>query len=463
MSPIALPTLPTPPLSPPSFTSKVTGSALLHHATPQPVATSASSLTFTLQDGTEIIDGVGGAAVACLGAGNTEIVQAMTEQATKLSYCYHQLMGNEPSEQLGKFLCDRSQGAFVSAAFLNSGSEAIEAAIKLCRQYWVEKGQPQRKYIIARFPSYHGNTLGALAVGNIPARRDMYTPLLSTTAFHHVPSPTYLRSHLPDESETSYSARLASELDAKIRELGPENIMAFFAEPVVGAALGVMPPPSGYFPAISKVVRGHDILLVMDEVMSGMGRCGSLFAHQAVAEGIKPDICAIAKGLGAGYVTISGILVGDKVQRVVKQAGQWKSSHTYQNHPINCAVALKVCQIVERDQLLQNVRQRGDQMRAELRDGLKGVQRVFDIRGKGLFTGIELDAPSSLSPRFAARVKEKCFQNGLLILGLSGTIDGKEGEALVIAPAYIISAEQVSQMVSVLVKSIKASVSELEA
>ena len=217
----------------------------------------------------------------------------------------------------------------------------------------------------------------------MPSRRDIYSPLISECA-QHVPSPTYKRSHLDNESEEAYSLRLAAELDAKILELGPENVMAFIAEPVVGAALGVMPPPKGYFPAINAIVQKHGLLFVMDEVMSGSGRCGELFAHQAVAEGIKPDILAMAKGLGGGYVCISAVLVNARVGDVVRKAGQWKNSHTYQNHPINSAVAGKVLEIMERDGLFANVRERGTQLRRLLREGFKGVLGVFDVRGAGL-------------------------------------------------------------------------------
>lgn len=228
-----------------------------------------------------------------------------------------------------------------------------------------------------------------LQVGNVPPRRDLYTPFFSDF-IHHVSSPTYKRSHLPSESEEAYSLRLASELEAKILELGAENIMAFVAEPVVGAALGVMPPPKGYFPAINAVVRKHNLLFVMDEVMSGSGRVGELFAHDAVAESVTPDIMAMAKGLGAGYVTISAVLVNARVAEVVREAGQWKNSHTYQNHPVNCAVAKKVMEITEREGLMQNVKARGTQLLEELTAALEGVKGVYDVRGKGLVSAVQL-------------------------------------------------------------------------
>lgn len=245
------------------------------------------------------------------------------------------------------------------------------------------------------------------------------------------------------------------ELEAKILELGPENVAAFFAEPVVGTALGVMPPPKGYFPAIDKVLKKYDILLVMDEVMCGSGRSGTLFAWQSVAEGVRPDIQSMAKGLGAGYVTISSVLANARVYNAINNAGAWKNSHTYQNHPINCAVALAVLKKMEKMDVYANVRLRGQQMVAELREALKDCKTVFDVRGQGLFIGIEFDLPKSLNPRFAARVKASTFQNGLMTLGMSGTIDGDNGESLVLAPAYIVTAKEITQIVSIIAKSIK--------
>lgn len=275
-------------------------------------------------------------------------------------------------------------------------------------------------------------------------------------AFHHVTSPVYKRYAQPGETEEAYSARLADELEAKILELGPENVIGFFAEPVVGSALGVMPPPKGYFPAMDKVIKKYGTLFIMDEVMSGSGRVGQLFAHQAVGEGVKPDIVAIAKGLGGGYVSISGVFVGQRVADRVREGGQWKNSHTYQNHPINCAVAAKVMEIVERENLLQNVRERGEQILEELKEAAKGVPTIIDVRGKGLvstcftspqkgvkrlmikqFIGVEFDGPSSLKPRFASRVKDQAFKNGLIVMGISGTIDGVEGETTIICPASL--------------------------
>ncbi|OCF34343.1 class III aminotransferase [Kwoniella heveanensis BCC8398] len=456
--------LPTPPVAHPTQAevepaskedSPASPSAQLHHTSAQPLVAAADGLTFILSTGQVVLDAIsGGAAVSCLGNGNAEVLETMLKQGKQMAYAYHQSLGHEIGEKLAEWLCERSDGALVAGAFLNSGSEAMEAAIKLVRQYWVECGRPEKQHIIARFPSYHGNTLGALGVGSIPSRRDIYKPLLCDK-IHHVTSPQYKRLSKPGESEEEYSARLASELEDTILSIGPDKVMAFFAEPVVGAALGVMPPPKGYFPAIAAVCKRYDILLVMDEVMSGSGRVGEFFAHQAVAEGVKPDVLAMAKGLGGGYVTISAIMVGQKVANKVRQGGQWKNSHTYQNHPINCAVAQKVMEIIERDDLLSNVRARGEQLISEMTEATRDIPSVVDIRGKGLFVGVELDGSIGLKPRIAARVKEQAFKNGLLVMGLSGTIDGVQGETIVLGPAYTVTEEQISEIVRLLAKSIE--------
>jgi len=278
--------------------------------------------------------------------------------------------------------------------------------------------------------------------------------------FQHVPSPTYKRSHRAGESEEAYSARLAADLEAKILELGAENVAAFYAEPVVGTALGVMPPPKGYFPAIRAVLDKYDVLLVMDEVMSGAGRSGTLYAWESVAEGVRPHIQSMAKGLGAGYVTVSAILASHKVYDVINAAGQWKNSHTYQNHPINCAVALAVLRKMETMDVYANVKARGAQIVDELKTAFaeKECKTVFDVRGQGLFIGVEFefDAQENMKPRFAARVKAQCFKNGLVTLGMSGTVDGAaKGDSLVLAPAYIVTKEEISKIVEIVVKSVK--------
>lgn len=440
-------------------------------AKPPPVAAAGEGMYVKLKDGRTILDGMsGGAAVACLGSSNPDIVSVMTKQATALPYAYHAAYGNTPGDELAAYLVNKSSGAFTAGAFMSSGSEAVEAIIKITRQYWLEKGEEGRKYIIARFPAYHGNTLGALGVslfpgtladrevGNVPPRRDIYAPMIPD-CYQHVSSPQYKRFGRGTEEE--YSAELAAELDEKIQQLGPENVAAFLAEPISGSSIGCVPPPKGYFPAIKRVLDKYGILFAMDEVMCGTGRTGSLYAFTSVCEGVQPDIVSMAKNLGAGYVTISGVMVGPRIVDPIRHSGQWKNSHTYQNHPINCSVALAVLKKIEEEGILSNVVERGDQIMRELRAAFEGDKYVFDVRGKGLFIGVEFDV-ALLNPRFAARVKDQCFKNGLLVLAVIGGIDGKRGDAIMIAPAYIISQAQASELVSIFVKSVKEVEAELK-
>lgn len=397
--------------------------------------------------------------MACLGYSNPELVEAMNRQIMALPYAYHGAFGNEQSELLADHLIERSNGTFVAGAFYNSGSEAIEAILKLVRQYWIEEGEPQRKYIIARSPAYHGNTLGALGAGYVPGRRNLYDTYWSD-AFQHVDTPQK-RDRLEGEGDAAYSARLASELEAKILELGPENVAAFIAEPVGGTGPGVTPPPKGYFPAIEKVVKKYNLVFVMDEVMCGTGRSGELFAHDAVCEGVKPDVISMAKGLGGGYVTISGVLAGKRLVDSVRKAGQWKNSHTYQNHPVNCAVALAVLQKFDAINVLENVRARGTQLLEGLKKAFKDNKIVFEVRGQGLFLAVDFDVPTSLTPRFGNRIKDKCLDNGLLTLGGVGTVDGTAGDCLILAPAYTITKEEVDKMINIISKSVRECEAEL--
>ncbi|WWC92678.1 uncharacterized protein L201_007637 [Kwoniella dendrophila CBS 6074] len=444
-------------------------STLLNHTKPQPIAIEGSGLYFMLEDGRKILDAIsGGAAVNCLGNGNKELTEVFVNQINKMAFSYHQSLGNEAAEGLANYLVEKSDEDFKSAVFLNSGSEAVEAAIKLAREYWVKMGQPQRTQIISRFPSYHGTTLGALGVGNIPSRRDVSEPLLAKNVYH-VTSPQYKRQSYVNKTEEEYSLRLSHELEEKILEIGSENIIGFIAEPVVGAALGVMPPPKGYFPLIKKLLNKYGLLLIFDEVMSGSGRSGGdgLFAYKnkQISEDldlVKPDILTMAKGLGSGYVCISSVLSNEKITNKIRESGGWKNSHTYQNHPVNCAVARKVLEIFERDNLITSVNERGEQLISELKEATRDIETIFDVRGRGLFVGVELIGSSTLTPRLAARVKDKAFENGLLIMAISGTIDGVEGESVILAPAYTVTKEQISEIVRLLAKSIKEVIIELD-
>ena len=325
--------------------------------TDPPVAVRGSGLYLYDSAGREIIDGSGGAAVACLGHGHPKVLAAMKAQIDKVCYAHTSLFSCESAEQLADMMVGHAPGGLTHAYFCSSGSEGNEAAIKMARQYFLEIGQPQRTKFIARRQSYHGNTLGALAAGGNAMRRAPYAPILSD-AFSHV-SPCYAyRDRRDDESDEQYVARLAAELEAEFQRLGPDTVIAFMAETVVGATLGCVAALPGYFKAVREVCDRHGALLILDEVMSGVGRTGTLHAWEQ--EGIAPDIQIIAKGLGGGFQPIGGILVSGRViQGLAAGSGAFMHGHTYQAHPVACAAAVAVQQVIREENLLENVRNMG--------------------------------------------------------------------------------------------------------
>lgn len=423
------------------------------HRTPKlelPKASSAQGIELTDQDGKHYIDASGGAAVSCLGHGHPEVIAAIKHQLDTIAYAHTSFFTTQATEDLADFLAERAPGDLNHVYFVSGGSEAVEAALKLARQYFVEMNEPSRSLYIARRQSYHGNTLGALAIGGNAWRREPFLPLLTTA--HHV-SPCYAyRDQAPQESELDYAQRLADELEQKILELGPENVAAFVAEPVVGATAGVLPPVAGYLQKIREVCDRYGVLLIFDEVMCGMGRTGHLFA--CAEDGVTPDILTIAKGLGAGYQPIGAMLASDRIyKRILEGSGFFQHGHTYMGHATACAAALAVQRIIERDQLLDNVLKRGEQLRSELRLHLDQHPNVGDIRGRGLFVGIELVADKNtkrpLDPALKthAQIKAVAKELGLLIYPGGGTIDGIHGDHILLAPPFICTAADISRIV----------------
>lgn len=432
------------------------------HRTPKvelPRAVSAKGIELIDQDGKHYIDASGGAAVSCLGHGHPEVIAAIKQQIDTIAYAHTSFFTTQATEDLADFLAERSPGDLNHVYFVSGGSEAVEAALKLARQYFVESNEPSRSVYIARRQSYHGNTLGALAIGGNAWRRAPFLPLL--TEAHHV-SPCYAyRDQAADESELAYAQRLADELEQKILEIGPQNVAAFIAEPVVGATAGVLPPVEGYLQKIREVCDRYGVLLIFDEVMSGMGRTGHLFA--CAEDGVTPDILTIAKGLGAGYQPIGAMLASDRIyQRIIEGSGFFQHGHTYMGHATACATALAVQRIIERDQLLDNVLERGEQLRAELHQHLDQHPNVGDIRGRGLFVGIELVAdkesklPLDPSLKTHARIKAIAKEHGLLIYPGGGTVDGVHGDHILLAPPFICTAADISRIVDLVSNTIYA-------
>ena len=396
------------------------------------------------------IDASGGAAVSCLGHGHPDIIQAIKKQLDEVAYAHSSFFTTQVCEDLADFLASRAPGDLNHVYFVSGGSEAVEAALKLARQYFVETGQLSRRHFIARRQSYHGNTLGALAIGGNAWRREPFLPLLVQA--HHV-SPCYAyRDQGADETEERYAQRLADELDAKIRELGPENVAAFVAETVVGATAGVLPPVATYLKRVREVCDRHGVLLILDEVMSGMGRTGHLYA--CAEDGIVPDIVTIAKGLGAGYQPIGAMVASSRIyDAILAGSGFFQHGHTYMGHATACAAALAVQRVIERDNLLRNVLDRGEQLRAALRAQLGDHPNVGDVRGRGLFVGVEFVADkaskATLDPalRTHAKLKKQAMELGLMMYPMGGTIDGVHGDHVLLAPPFICTAADIDEIV----------------
>jgi adenosylmethionine-8-amino-7-oxononanoate aminotransferase len=416
-----------------------------------PIAVSGQGIWLRDSTGHDVIDGSGGAAVACLGHGHPHVVSAMKAQIDRLCYAHTALFSAGSAEKLAEVLVGHKPGGLTHAYFVSSGSEGMEAALKIARQYFLEAGEPQRTRFIARRQSYHGNTLGALAASGNIARRAPYAPILSD-AFSHV-SPCYAyRDRRDDESDADYVARLAAELEAEFQRLGPRNVIAFCAETVVGATLGCATALPGYFPAMRAVCDRHGALLILDEVMSGMGRTGTLHAWEQ--EGVSPDIQVIAKGLGGGYQPIGGILVHGRVVETLKRGtGTFKHGHTYQAHPVACAAALAVQEVIAEENLLANTRAMGALLERGLMERLGNHHHVGDIRGRGLFWAVEFvqdrASKATFDPALGIneRIKHAAFAHGLACYPMGGTIDGKHGDHVILSPPYIVTAQDVEMIV----------------
>ncbi|MCO5100182.1 MAG: aspartate aminotransferase family protein [Burkholderiaceae bacterium] len=429
-----------------------------------PVAVGGEGTTLVDADGKRYLDASGGAAVSCLGHGHPDVRAAMHEQVDRLAYAHTSFFTTEVAEALADLLVEDAPDGIGHVYFVSGGSEAVEAALKMARQYFVEIGQPQRRHFIARRQSYHGNTLGALAVGGNDWRRRPFAPLLVEVA--HV-SPCYeYRDRRAGESAEAYGRRLVDELGARIDALGGENVIAFVAETVGGATAGALAPVPGYFRGIRDLCDRHGILLILDEVMCGMGRTGTL--HACEQEGIAPDLMTIAKGLGGGYQPIGAVLVQSRiVQAFARGSGFFQHGHTYLGHPVACAAALAVQRVIRRDGLLAACRSMGQALDARLHERFGAHPQVGDIRGRGLFRAIELVADrrtkQSFDPamKLHARIRQQAMSRGLLVYPMGGTIDGQRGDHVLLAPPFTVSASEIDAIVERLGEALDASLAAL--
>lgn len=424
-----------------------------------PVAVKGDGVYIIDADGKRYLDGSGGAAVSCLGHSHPKVIEAIKRQLDAIPYGHTGFFTNEPMEKLAAHLAREAPGDLDMVYFVSGGSEAVEASLKMARQYFIEIGQPKRHRIIARRQSYHGNTLGALAVGGNEMRREQFRPML-IDAEHVAPCFAY-RDKRADESEEEYGLRVADELDATIRKAGPDTVAAFICEPVVGATAGAVPAVPGYLKRIREICDRYGVLLIFDEVMCGMGRTGHLFACDE--DGVAPDLMTIAKGLGAGYQPIGAVLVATKIFEAIRDgSGAFQHGHTYMGHPAACAAGLAVQEAIRDENLLENVRTQGAALRRALEARFGNNANVGDIRGRGLFMAIELVADRSTKETFDparklhAAVKREAMERGLMVYPMGGTIDGRHGDHVLIAPPFIVDQSHITELVEKLGDAVDA-------
>jgi hypothetical protein len=432
-----------------------------HTKSDLPVAVRGEGLYVFDSSGKRYLDASGGAAVSCLGHGNARVTAAIKRQLDQLAYAHTSFFTTEVAETLADTIIADAPAGIERVYFNSGGSEGIEAALKLARQYVIEIGEPERCHIIGRWQSYHGNTIGALAAGGNRWRRKAFEPLLPQ--FQHI-SPCYsYREKRSDETEEQYALRAANELEQEILRLGPTTVAAFIAETVVGATLGAVEPSPGYFKRIREICDRYGVLLILDEVMCGMGRTGTL--HACEQEGIAPDLMVIAKGLGAGYQPIGGLLVSGRIFEAVREgSGFFQHGHTYMAHPTACAAALEVQHVIKEDDLLANVRRQGGNLRRALMRTFGEHEHVGDIRGRGLFQAVELVAdPESKEPfdpalGLNARVKREAMARGLMCYPMGGTVDGRRGDHILLAPPFIVDDEAIQTIATVLREAVDAAI-----
>ena len=422
-----------------------------------PVAVGGEGVWLIDAAGKRYLDASGGAAVSCLGHGHRDVLAAMHAQIDRLAYAHTGFFTSEPAEQLADHLAAHAPEGLTNVYFVSGGSEAMEAALKLARQYFVEIGQPERTLFIGRRQSYHGNTLGALAVGGNEWRRKQFAPLLMDVLRV---SPCYAyrdqRARRERGAVHPTPARRTRGHDPGGRPAARDRLLRRDGG---RRHAGAVPPTAGYFKGVREICDRHGILWIADEVMCGMGRTGTL--HAVEQEGATPDLMIIAKGLGGGYQPIGAVLAHERVIAPLRDgSGMFQHGHTYLGHPTACAAALAVQQVIERDGLLAKVRTRGAQLMAALRERFGAHPNVGDIRGRGLFVGVELvrdrasKATFDPAKKLHARIKARAFANGLLCYPMGGTIDGQHGDHVLLAPPFIVSEAELQTLVDRLALSI---------
>jgi len=437
------------------MSSSSSNSLLFHRSLEKsyPTAVSGNGVYLQLSDGRLILDGSSGAAVSSVGHGNQEVIKGICDQAQKLSFAHSSFYTCDPAEELAELIIRSSEGAFSKALFLQSGSEAVESALKLARQYHVYRGQPERVNIIGRMNSYHGNTLGALAAGNNPSRRSVFAPLLGP-AFHHLQRCFYDKDG-QGFTEKEYEDSLIAEYEAMFQRLGHNTIAAVIVEPVVGATLGSVPATAGYLPRLVELCKSHGILTIFDEVMCGMGRTGTLHAWQGLG-GVAPDLQTIGKGLGAGYQPLSAVLIGSSVYDVFQEhskgSNAFVSGHTFQGHAMACAGALAVQKILIRDGLIEQCARLGEILQSRLSSELppSWSQHGGSIRGRGLFRSVDFgEMKDAFGGPLAKEVASVAFELGAAVYLCSPLTD-----SVLLCPPFIASEEEIKKLADILAQAV---------
>ena len=423
-----------------------------------PTAVAGDGIYLIDSEGNRYLDACGGAAVSCLGHSPKKIIDAACHQLRNMAFAHTGFFTAEPTEQLADLLVQQAPEGIEHVYFVSGGSEAVEAALKLVRQYFFEIGQTNRNHIIGRRQSYHGNTLGALGSGGNKWRRRQFEPLLPVHMSHICPC-HFWRWAEAGETSFDYGQRTADELEAEILRIGPDSVAAFIAEPVVGATMGAVPAVDGYYQRIREICNQYGVLLILDEVMCGMGRTGHLFACDY--DNIRPDILCIAKGLGAGIQPIGAMLCQHNIfQVIVDGSGFFQHGHTYMGHPTACAAGVAVIEELTKPSLMPHILDMGNLLQTTLTAVIGHHPWVGDIRGRGLFVGLELVADkvtkAALDPSWnvASRIKQAAMECGLMCYPMSGTIDGQYGDHVLLAPPFIVESEDVQTIAHRLAQAI---------
>lgn len=429
-----------------------------HTASTPPTIARGDGVYLFDTDGKKYLDGSGGAAVSCLGHGDPDVTEAIKAQLDQIAFAHTGFFTSKPAESLADRLIAHAPPGIDRAYLVSGGSEAVEAALKLARQYMIETGQTERTRFIARKQSYHGNTLGALGTGGNMWRRAPFDPVM-VSASHIDPCYDY-RLREAGESEEDYGLRAANLLEEELLRVGPETVIAFLAEPVVGATAGALPAVAGYFKRIREICDRYGVLLILDEVMCGMGRTGTLFACEQ--DGVSPDIVTIAKGLGAGYQPIGATLCSGAIHDAIRDgSGFFQHGHTYIGHPTACAAGDAVVKKLTEGGLVTRSAKMGEVLNQALVERFGQHPNVGDIRGRGMFRALELVAdretkdPFDPSRRVAANLKKAAFARGLVCYPMSGTIDGQNGDHVLLAPPFIITEDQIDELVEKLADALE--------